>query len=270
MLGTNTDLTDFKSVTVSSGDTLLLIGKSDFYTKYQESKDFYLISRCNVDPNETSSNQKFIVKIPFTKKEYNLWWWKHLIFPIFIAMIAGAIAGYAMINCVMIAFCVIIVLRLIPPIKAVESIDWPLIILIGSSFGVGTAITQSGLGEAVAEILKLMQIPPYLLPAFITLVSLVVTSVITNNAAVAICFPIGMAVAHANNLNPRCFAIVCAVACSSVFATPIGYQCNMMIQGPGGYSFMDYVKAGLPLTILYFFAISIFVPLIWGLYTPNF
>ena len=269
-LETKTDITDFKTTKVKAGDTLLLIGKADFYSKWHETKDFYVISRCNVSPKEKSKHQKFIVKIPFTKKSVNLWWWEHLIFPFFIAMIAVAIAGYSMLQCAMVTLCVVIIFRLINPIKAIESIEWPLIALIGSSFGIGTAITQSGMGEALAELLRLMNVPVILLPAFVVFITLVVTAVITNNAAVAVCFPLAMAIARSYGLNPRCFAMCVCIAASSVFATPIGYQCNMMIMGPGGYSFIDYVKIGLPLTIIYFFAVSTFVPLIWGLEVPNF
>ncbi|KAF0974374.1 hypothetical protein FDP41_006406 [Naegleria fowleri] len=268
-LETKTDVTDFKTSNVSTGDTLLVIGRGEFYSKWHESKDFYVISRCNVNPKESKTN-KFIVKIPFTNKEYNLWWWEHLIFPIFIAMIACAIAGYSMLQCAMVTLCVVIILGLIQPIKALESVEWPLIALIGSSFGIGTAITQSGMGEAFAEVVRLMNIPNILLPAVVVFITLIVTAVITNNAAVAITFPLAMAVAIRNGLNPRCFAMCVCIAASSVFATPIGYQCNMMVYGTGGYSFMDYVKSGLPLTFLYFVCISTFVPLIWGLETPNF
>ncbi|KAG2375359.1 hypothetical protein C9374_009982 [Naegleria lovaniensis] len=268
-LETKTDVTDFKTSNVSTGDTLLVIGRGEFYAKWHESKDFYVISRCNVNPKENKPN-KFIVKIPFTNKEFNLWWWEHLIFPIFIAMIACAIAGYSMLQCAMVTLCVVIILGLIQPIKALESVEWPLIALIGSSFGIGTAITQSGMGEAFAEVVRLMNIPNFLLPAVVVLITLVVTAVITNNAAVAITFPLAMAVAIRNGLNPRCFAMCVCIAASSVFATPIGYQCNMMVYGTGGYSFLDYVKSGLPLTVLYFVCISVFVPLIWGLEVPNF
>ncbi|KAL9657749.1 hypothetical protein ABK040_013581 [Willaertia magna] len=261
-----TEIIDFSNLTVKQGDTLLLISKSDFYDKWRESPEFYTISRCNVDPKK--DKRKFILKI--FGREFNLWWWEHLIFPIFIAMIAGNIANYPTVQCAFLAFCVIILFGLIKPIKAVNSIEWHLIILIGASMGIGTAIKGSGLGEALAAGLNSMSVPFYLLPAIIILAGQVVTSVITNNAAIAITLPLAMALATVNNLNARCFVMSVIVSCSTTFVLPIGYQCNMLIQGPGGYTYGDFIKIGLPLNIIFLFASAVLIPLIWGLEVPNF
>ena len=260
-------------ILVQSGDTVLLVGKSVFYFNYHESsKDFYAIARfSDISPTLNKNTQKpFQFKIPFTDKVLDLFWWEHWIFIFFIAMIACAIAGFQMVQCTLVTFCVVVLFGLITPTSAVECVEWRLVTLVGASFGIAAAITQSGMAEALTEILRLMNMPVILLPACITLITLAVTAVITNNAAVAICLPLGLAVAKAYGLNPRCFAMCVSYAASSVFMTPIGYQSNMLIMGPGGFTFLDYVKGGTFLTIIYWVCISIFVPLIWGLERPNF
>ncbi|KAG2387424.1 hypothetical protein C9374_001756 [Naegleria lovaniensis] len=259
--------------TVCIGDTILVLGKTRFYLNHHDSlREFYLISRINnVSPyHDPFSSKRFVWKIPCTHKTLNLWWWEHWIFVFFLAMIACAVAGISMVQCTLVTFCVVILFGLISPTKAVDCIEWRLVAMVGASFGIATAITQSGVAEALTEILRLMNMPLILLPACIVFITLGVTSIITNNAAVAICLPLGLAVARANGLNPRCMAMCVTYAASSVFATPIGYQANLLIMGPGGYTFFDYIKAGLPLTIIYWVIISVFVPLIWGLTTPNF
>ncbi|KAL9654335.1 hypothetical protein ABK040_010364 [Willaertia magna] len=258
-----TEAVNFKDLTVQAGDTLLIISKSEFYDKFKDSRDFYVISRCNVTPKY---KRKFIVNL--FGREFNLWWWEHLIFPIFIAMIACATADIPMLKCTMVALSAMILLKLISPVKAVSVVDWQLLILVGSSFGIGQAIRQAGIGEAIAGVLY--NVPTIILPSLVFLICQIISAVITNNAAVVICLPIAMAIAEANKLNPRVFAMCTAIASSADFSTPIGYQTNLLVQGPGGYSFMDYVKVGLPLNIIYWILSSIFIPLIWGLETPNF
>ncbi|KAF0976526.1 hypothetical protein FDP41_004425 [Naegleria fowleri] len=267
-IDTKTDTSDLEKLHVNTGDTLLLLGKSSFYDKYREARDFYVISRCNVETREEVT--QFKIKIPFTGKKINLWWWEHLIFPIFFAMIGCAIAGYPLVECTFVAFIVIVAIGLISPNQAVECIEWPIIVLIGASLGVGIAITSSGIGEGLNALLQLMQVPSWLLPAFIVFITILVTSVITNNAAVSVCLPLAISVAQANSLNPRCFAIAVIMAASTTFILPIGYQCNLLIMGPGGYSTWDFIKCGFPITVIYFLLESILIPLIWGLYTPNF
>jgi di/tricarboxylate transporter len=97
-----------------------------------------------------------------------------------------------------------------------------------------------------------------------TLATVALTELITNNAAAALLFPIGIATAGAMGIDPRPFAIAIAVAASMSFLTPIGYQTNTMVYGLGGYRFGDYVRLGAPLTVISVIAIWIFVPLFWS------
>ena len=266
IIKSTTDASDFSELKVQVGDTVLVLCKADFYEKHRESLEFFSISRCSVNPK--IDHRPFIVK--FRGREFNLWWWEYLIFPIFMAMIIGASAGIPMVICAMVAFGLMVILKLLSPTKAIASVDWELIILVACSLGVGTGIRNSGISEAFSELINAMNIPDIILPAIMFFITQTITQVITNNSAAATTLPLALALAQSRNLNSQMFGIIVAVASSSEFATPIGYQCNLIIQGPGGYGFLDYVKVGLPLNMIYFVLCSVFIPLIWGLREPNF
>ncbi len=136
--------------------------------------------------------------------------------------------------------------------EAGEAIDFSVVLLIAAAFGIGEAMQSSGLAETLAS---------GLLDAFsgwgnfgiilgLVLATTLLTEVITNNAAVVVVFPIAMAVAVSAGLDPRIMAMAIAVVASSSFITPMGYQTNTMVYGPGGYRFSDYVRAGIPLNIV--------------------
>ena len=93
--------------------------------------------------------------------------------------------------------------------------------------------------------------------------TLIVTELITNNAAAALMFPFAMATAKGLDVNYMPFVIVVMMAASAGFATPIGYQTNLMVYGPGGYRFSDYVKIGVPLDLLVWIITVALAPLVW-------
>lgn len=95
------------------------------------------------------------------------------------------------------------------------------------------------------------------------LATLITTELITNNAAAALIFPIAFSSAQQLNADPRAFAIAVAIAASNSFLTPIGYQTNTMVYGPGGYRFMDYVRVGFPLTITTLALMAFLIPWLW-------
>jgi di/tricarboxylate transporter len=143
--------------------------------------------------------------------------------------------------------------------EAGEAIDFSVILLIAAAFGIGEAIQSTGLAETLAN---------GLLDVFngwgdlgiilgLVLATTLLTEVITNNAAVVVVFPIAMAVAVSAGLDPRIMAMTIAVVASSSFMTPMGYQTNTMVYGPGGYKFSDYVRAGLPLNLTVAIAVTL-------------
>jgi di/tricarboxylate transporter len=100
--------------------------------------------------------------------------------------------------------------------------------------------------------------------AGVLLTTIILTEIITNNAAAVLVFPIALAAAGSLGVDPRPFAMAIAVGASASFLTPIGYQTNTMVYGPGGYRFWDYARLGFPLTVLVGIMVLWLVPRFWG------
>ena len=152
------------------------------------------------------------------------------------------------------------------PRETLEAVDLGVIFLIAGAFGIGAAIRSSGLADAMAA--GVMGVGGSLGPAGallgVLLTTIFLTEVITNNAAAVLVFPIAMATAANLGLDPRPFAMAIAVGASASFLTPIGYQTNTMVYGPGGYRFGDYARLGLPLTLLVVAMVMWLVPRFWS------
>jgi di/tricarboxylate transporter len=152
------------------------------------------------------------------------------------------------------------------PRETLEAVDMGVIFLIAGAFGIGAALEGSGLALTLAQgvmaVMAAFGPTGALLGILIT--TIVLTEVITNNAAAVLMFPIALATAGSLGLDPRAFAIAIAVGASASFLTPIGYQTNTMVYGPGGYRFGDYARLGFPLTLLVIATVVWLVPRFWG------
>ena len=182
-----------------------------------------------------------------------------------------ALAGTGLVDILPAAFLAafaMVGLRVLSPAEARDAVDLDVIVVIAASFGIGAAIESSGLAKDISGSL----VEPF--GAFgdlglllgVLLATMVLTELITNNAAAILLFPVAISTATAAGLDPRPFAIAVAIGASSSFLTPIGYQTNTMVYGIGGYRFGDYARLGLPLSILMVVVALIFIPLGWGLH----
>lgn len=178
-------------------------------------------------------------------------------------MVVAAAFDVPMLQCALVAATVMMLLRITNATEALQCIDWSLLILIGSSFGIGKAIGNSGLSSLFASLVTFIHIPDWLMPGILNLLTQLTAAVIGNNAAAALFVPMSVQLARQIGINPRsvCFAV--AIGASANFSTPIGYQTNLMVQGPGGYTFLDFTRAGLPLNILCTIGAGVLVPLIF-------
>jgi di/tricarboxylate transporter len=149
--------------------------------------------------------------------------------------------------------------------SARRRIEWNVLMVIGAALGLGAALEVSGAAKALATLLLgLTGDSPMLALALIYVGTVVFTEVITNNAAVALMFPIAMNTAEDLGVNPLPFLFCLMIAGSASFLTPIGYQTNLMVYGAGGYKFTDYVRIGLPLTLIVGATAIGLAPVIWG------
>jgi di/tricarboxylate transporter len=230
-----------------SGDTLLLQVGADFARAFRNSPDFYLIS--DVEDSRPVRHDRF---------------WPATI--IFLAMITAFVSGK--VDIMLAAFLAagaMVACRCISPADARKSLDWPVLLAIGASFGMGKALEVSGVARLFAEQLVLITRPlgPTATLAAIYFGTMVLNELISNNAAAALAFPFCLESARLLGVNQRPFVMAITLAASYAFASPIGYQTHMMVFGPGGYRFTDFVRVGLPLNLLMLTAAVILVPWIW-------
>lgn len=146
-----------------------------------------------------------------------------------------------------------------------RSIEWQVLVTIAAAFGVGAALEKSGAATAIATALvdSTQVWGPVAALAIIYLLGSILTELITNNAAAVLMFPFCLETARLYNVDSRPFLIALILSASASFMTPIGYQTNMMVFGPGGYRFSDFMKIGAPLNIL-LGAVAVFlIPRIW-------
>ncbi|MTI87592.1 MAG: SLC13 family permease [Balneolaceae bacterium] len=233
-------------IVLKSGDVLLLESMPNFIKKYRNSNDFYLVS-----PIEDSS--------PVSTKKAGI-----AGFTLF-GMVALAATGVlSMFQAAIVAGAVLLITRCFRYATALESIDWRVLLAIASSLGLGEALKITGVAEHLASGLLGMAGDSPVMALFLTYIATwLLTELITNNAAAVLIFPIAFSLATSMGLNFVPFAIVMIIAASSSFSTPIGYQTNLMIYGPGGYRYTDFIKIGLPLNLIVAAITVSLVPQFW-------
>lgn len=166
------------------------------------------------------------------------------------------------------AVALVLVTRCIDADEAFSFIDGRLLALIFSMLAIGAALEASG---AVALIVSglaptLQMLPPFLIVWAIYLLTSVLTEMVSNNAVAVVITPIAIGLATAMGLDPRPLVVAVMVAASASFATPIGYQTNTLVYGPGGYKFSDFLRVGIPLNLSIGMLASAAIPFIWPLY----
>ena len=233
-------------IVLQSGDVLLVEARPSFVARQRNSRDFFLVSA--VEDSTPLRHEKA---------------WTAL------AIMAGMVLAVSlglvsMLKAAMLASGLMIMTRCLTASAARRSVDWQLLVVIAAAFGIGRAIQKTGLAQTVAgALIEFVGKDPRLSLAVIFATAWVLTELITNNAAAVLVFPIAMATANDLGVNIMPFAISLMIASSASFATPIGYQTNLMVYGPGGYRFGDYARIGLPLNILVWVTTVALAPLFW-------
>jgi di/tricarboxylate transporter len=142
--------------------------------------------------------------------------------------------------------------------------DWQVLVVIATSFGVGAALQKSGAAGMLADsIISLAGGLPVATLVLVFVATALLTAIATNNVAAVLAFPVALSAANHMHVDIMPFAITIMVAASASFATPIGYQTNLMVYNAGGYRFGDFVRIGVPLTLLVGLVTVGLVPLVW-------
>ncbi|MBN2329060.1 MAG: SLC13 family permease [Candidatus Omnitrophica bacterium] len=234
-------------IVLQPGDNLLLETHPSFFDQQRNSRDFYLIGK--VEGSTPIRHERALVAMI-----------------ILIGMVACAALGVlSMLKAAMLAAGLMLMTGCCSVNAARRSVDWQVLLVIAASFGLGNALEITGLAKAIAgNLIALGGGNPWISLAIVYFVTTAFTELITNNAAAVLVFPIAFQTALGLGVSVMPFAVTIMLAASASFATPIGYQTNLMVYGPGGYRFSDYIKIGLPLNILYGIATVILAPLVWG------
>lgn len=172
---------------------------------------------------------------------------------VLVAFVAASSAGWLdALTAAMLAAAAMLGLRCTDGALARAAVDWPVLVVIGAGFGVGKAVQASGLADVLArEVLALTgNGHPVGLLAGIYALTWALTSLLSNSAAAVLVFPVALQASTAAGLAFTPFAMAIAIAASCEFTTPVGYQTNLMVLGPGGYRPWDYVRFGGPLTLV--------------------
>lgn len=166
-----------------------------------------------------------------------------------------------------VAVAVVLATRCIDAEEAYSFVEGSLLVLIFSMLAVGAALEHSGAVQIIVNALApvLGDLPPFLIIWSIYLITSVLTELVSNNAVAVVVTPIAIGLATGLGIDPRPLVVAVMVAASASFATPIGYQTNTLVYGPGGYKFADFLRVGIPLNLSMGLIVSFFIPLIWPL-----
>ena len=181
----------------------------------------------------------------------------------------AALGFMPIVKSAMLGVVILLALRILTPQESYQSINWQVIILISALIPVGIVIQKTGTADWIAGFISsaTRSVPiewqPRVLLALIYFITIFLTEISSNAATAIIMTPISLAVAQQMGFDPRAFVFAVAFAASASFITPVGYQTNLMVYGPGGYKFSDYIRVGFPLALI-FWVMAIFVlPILW-------
>ena len=163
----------------------------------------------------------------------------------------------------------VLVTRCIRVDEALRSLDTTVLLLLAAAIPLAGAIHHTGLDSlAVEGILELVggeEVNPYIFLSIFYLLTSILTTFLSNSAVAVLLFPIAMGLAQQTGINHEALLVAICFGASASFASPLGYQTNLIVMGPGGYNFRDYLKIGLPLNLLMWIAATVFIPIFWPL-----
>lgn len=251
-------------IVLRAGDTLLLEAHPSFHHQHRNSRDFFLVSR--LEKTLPSGYGKAALSLGILLAMVIVVTLSESLGPVSVSVGAHRLelGQITMFKGALVAAMLMLATACCTIEQARRAIDWQVLLAIAASFGLGQALYKTGAANAVTEgIVHLVGGNPWLSLAALYGVTLITTELITNNAAAALMFPFALATAHTLGANVVPFVVAVMMAASAGFATPIGYQTNLMVYGPGGYRFSDYLRIGVPLDLLVWLLTVLIAPMVW-------
>ncbi|HCQ30124.1 MAG TPA: SLC13 family permease [Flavobacteriales bacterium] len=227
-------------IIIQPGDVLLVLAGKDFYKRTENNQAFYILSVQQNTPTTSVGKVLLVFGLVLT------------------SIILSAVNLLPLFTGLLITLIVAISLQLVPFNEIRKGLDFNLIFIIALGLALGRAMENSGTAEFISQVIHtyFSNLPVISLLMILFLCTNLLASYITNSAAVAIMFPIALALSKTLGINYLPFVLIISFGAAANFITPIGYQTNLMVYGPGRYKFNDYLKFGLPLTIIYMLAAS--------------
>jgi len=203
--------------------------------------------------------QELDIRLSLSKR----WWLAPAVFAGVVAL--AALGVISILKAAILGAVGLLVTRRLSVQQAYSSINWTVIFLLAAILPLGLALEETGLARKLGEGIGHLAGPLGPLAALVAIfvVTSILTEMISNNAAAVLMVPIAITVAETLAVAPRPMIVAVAIAASSAFLTPMGYQTNTMVYGPGGYRFLDYVKSGAPLKLIFLVVSTLLIPLIW-------
>jgi di/tricarboxylate transporter len=229
------------------GDTLLILGEEDFRDRWRDSRDFLVVAPLQGIPPTQPRKAALTLGIS----------------AIFIGLTAFEIVP--LLNASLGVALALLATRVLTLRQARNALDLDILVLIGAAFGLGAAVTDSGLGGVIAGGLVDVMSPFGALGALaaVLIATMALTELISNNAAAALMFPVALSAAAAVGVDARPFIIAITLGASLSFLTPIGYQTNLLVYGLGSYKFTDYTRLGAPIDLVVVAMCLVLIPRIW-------
>jgi di/tricarboxylate transporter len=257
------------SAALDVGDTLLVVTALNNLDALEATRDFIL-----TDSPEDLPDEVHVKKVT----PHVILSWAVLICVVLAATVTDVLHGfYPSVPIIpihysaMVGALVLLWMKVITPRDAYSSIDWPVMLMLYGLLGLGLAMKETHTAEWLArELVQAAQhfVTPQNLPLvmlwLIFFLTICLTEVLSNNATAVMLVPIVITLAHEIGVSPRPFVIAVTVAASTAFAIPMGYQTHMMVYGPGGYRFSDFLKVGIPLNLICWVVSCLLIPHIWS------
>ncbi|NWO03885.1 MAG: SLC13 family permease [Idiomarinaceae bacterium] len=208
---------------------------------------------------------------PLAQRSLRLGSPKQLIQPlgIFSAAILAAALGFISVPVAFsLAAGLMVITNILPLRELYDAIDWPIIVLLGATIPLGSALERSGAADTIANaVLYVSQgSPDFVAVGLLLIVTMLLSNIVNNAAAAVLMAPIGISMASSFGASMDPFLMAVAIGAAVPFLTPIGHQSNILVMGPGGYNFSDYWRLGLPLSLLVSAVALVMILLVWPLY----
>lgn len=232
-----------------AGDTLVFQAAPRFLDAHRNSPDFYLVSE---------------VPESHTPRHDRAWF----AIAVFVTMVGLAATGWLPISIgSFVAAGVLVATRCISGPVARKSVHLNVLVVIAAGLGVASAIEKTGAASAIANLLvgQSQTLGPIAILAAVYLVTMLMSEFLHHAASAALMFPVAMAAAQQAGADPRAFVVAVALGASCAFASPVTYQTHLLVYGPGGYRFTDFVRVGLPLNLLCAAVALGLIPRLWPL-----